>query len=105
MPRKDKMISRTVEMTDVKLMCVGLDTTEIFNEKVTLEGRWTGKPQREILIAVEDTYTTPETRVKPVEVLDMEEVTFKFVMPLSRFIAYATDSFKVDEAENTKEEI
>lgn len=105
MPRKEKMVSRTVEMTDVTVMCVELDTAEIFNEKVKLEGHWTGSPPREILNAVEDVLTSPETRVKPVEVLDMEEVTFKFVMPLSRFIAYATDSFKVDVAGNTKEEI
>lgn len=105
MPRKEKMISRTVEMTDVTGMYVELDNAEIFDQTVTIEGNWVGKPQKEILNAIEDRCTPPDSRIKPVEVLNTELVAFKYVMPLSRFIDYATDSFKVDEVENTKEEI
>lgn len=103
MPRKEKMISRTVEMTDVTVMCVELDNAEFHNEIVSLEGEWQGKSQRTILNAVEDALISshPEIRVKPVEVLKITPVTFKVIMPLSTFIDNATELIKI---ENTKEE-
>lgn len=104
MPRKEKMVSRTVEMTDVRVMCVELDSAEVYNDTVSLEGDWEGKPHRAILNAVEDTLISldPEIRVKPVEVLKIEAVTVKVTMPLSTFIDNATETIKI---EDTKEEI
>lgn len=104
MPRKEKMISRRVEMTDVTVTCVELDNVEFHNEIVSLIGEWQGKSQRTILNAVEDALISsqPEIRIKPMEVLKITPVTFKVTMPLSTFIDNATEMVKI---EDTKEEI
>lgn len=102
MSRKEKMVTRTVEMTKVVLMAVHLDTAEVINVKGMLEGDWSEKPQRAILNRIEGLHMFSEERVRPVEVLDMKREVFKYIMPLSTFIDNATETIKIEE---TKEEI
>lgn len=102
MPRKEKMVTKTVELTKFILMAVQLDKAEVINVNAKLEGDWTEKPQREILNRIEERCMPIEERIRPVEVVDMKREVIKFSMPISIFIDNATETVKI---EDTKEEI
>ena len=83
---REKQITRTVETTTAKVMCLNVSTATATTETFTLGGTY--KDNNDILKEVKRLFETDD--LKPAAVVETEVNTILYGMPESLFIKYAT---------------
>lgn len=80
------MVTRTIIITKVNVLCLDLQSAEPFNKVVTLPRTY--KDDKKLLKKVEEVVNTDA--VKPVHIVDKEEIETLYGMSEQNFIDHAT---------------
>lgn len=97
---KERMVTRTVNATEVDVFCIHKDTKETFISTVVLGGKY--KDDDALFKAARKQIDTPE--VKAISIEDKRTVTHLYAMPEADFIRTAKIADKEAKVESADKE-